>query len=247
MIFSPNRLDAIRSAFASRASKLTRAQRHYLSNQDFIKAFIAPEHLPILKTTEEICGLIGNNGGVSTMLAIPDTNIKVRLYLSFYRSKPPIITPQYVTNGPLEPDNFGVQGVVTWLTERVRQGLLLGDAFEALSYLNNTCSDARAFRAVFPAIAVLVNDCARSDDPKDPMRKLAARIQNNQEVRTLPRLPREAMQRLISASDLINATTLLEEQEVSPPKDHMSCDLSGDIQIPRPSIVPGGGTIYKVL
>ena len=246
MIFSPNRLDAIKAAFASRASKLTRAQRHFLSNQDFVDAFIKPEHIPILKTTEEICGTIGNNGGVPTSLSIPETNIKVRVYLSFWK-KPPIIIPQYVNAGPLDANNFGVQGVVAWLSERVRQGMLLGDAYEALGYLNGNCVDARAFRAVFPAIAVLVNDCAKSDDPKDPMRKLAARIQGNQEVRTLPRLPREVMQRLIAASDLINASTLLEEQEVATPKDHMVCDLSGDIQIARQSLIPGGGTVYRVL
>ena len=247
MIFSPNRLDAIKAAFVSRASRLTRAQRHFLSNQDFVDAFIKPEHIPILKTTEEICGTIGNNGGVSTSLAVPESTYIVRVYLSFWKNKPPIIVPQYVAAGPLDPNNFGVQGVVAWLTERVRQGVLLGDAYEALGYLNANCVDARAFRAVFPAIAVLVNDCARSEDAKDPMRKLAARIQGNQEVRTLPRLPREVMQRLIAASDLINASTLLEEQEVATPKDHMVCDLSGDIQIARQNLIPGGGTVYRVL
>lgn len=225
MIFSPARLDLIKNAFVMRASKFFQVQAHMMTNQDFIDAYIRPEHVAILNTTREICGDVGGHAfGVGINHRADFLGVRHAPVAMSFVGAPPIIIPLYVSRASHDDEHPVVVKLAEWLRERIRQGLLLGDALDSFAFLNNTCADARAFRVVFPAISLLVNDCARSDDPKDPMRKLAARIQGNQEVRTLPRLPREVMQRLIAASDIINTTSLMEaDAEMPRVAGHVTC------------------------
>jgi hypothetical protein len=209
MLLSPRRMTSLETAIKKRGNTLFDACKFEITPKDFVELYINPDHIPILNTTREICGDIGTQWAIESRC---ETNVaavpQVRISISF-GGKSPIIIPQYVSKGWQAGEHPLKDQIIEWLNDRITKGILFAQATEAITYLNAICSDFRAFRALFPAISILINDCA-GDDPRDPMRKLAARVHKNQDIKSMPRISREAKLKLLEISELITATTLLD-------------------------------------
>lgn len=204
-IFPPRRHGELNGALIRRANVLFNVMALKLTPDEFIDAYILPEHVGPLQMVREIAGEIG---GWYTNTTVHHEGVSMRATVMF-QTKPPIIIPQYVASGVrMGASPTVVSKINAWVQERIRIGSLLGHAIDGLEWLNNNASDMRAVRALFPALPILLKDTAT--DEKSPTAKMALRLDSNKTVTSLPRLPREVTRDLHEASHIITSTTLIE-------------------------------------
>lgn len=205
-----SRLDAMRESIRDRARRLFSTNDLELSSSEFITAFINPDHIEALAQVQEIVGQVGNSWCSTDLQAkYSDGTSELLNFNVTFGSKPPIILPRYISSGiqiSAPPDIC--EKLNTWVVERVRLGKIFGDAIDALNWLNNNCKDIRAIRTMFPALPVLLRDVAT--DEKSASARMALKLDAFKGVTTLPTLPREVRDRILEASNLVNATTLLD-------------------------------------
>ena len=205
-----SRLDAMRDSIRNRARRLFNTNDLELSSSEFIAAFINPDHIEALTQVQEIVGQVGNSWCNTDLQAkYSDGTSELLNFNVTFESKPPIILPRYISSGiqiSAPPDIC--EKLNKWVVERVRLGKIFGDAIDALNWLNNNCKDIRAIRTMFPALPVLLRDVAI--DEKSASARMALKLDSSKGVTTLPTLPREVRDRILEASNLVNATTLLD-------------------------------------
>ena len=205
-----SRLDAMRESIRNRARRLFNTNDLELSSSEFIAAFINPDHIEALTQVQEIVGQVGNSWCSTDLQAkYSDGTSELINFNVTFESKPPIILPRYISSGTqisAPPDIC--EKLSTWVVERVRLGKIFGDAIDAIIWLNNNCKDIRAMRTMFPALPVLLRDVAT--DEKSASARMALKLDSSKGVTTLPTLPREVRDRILEASNLVNATTLLD-------------------------------------
>ncbi len=204
-VFSPNQISQLTGSIRILATMMLDKMPFSLSGDEFISAYIAPEHVSLLKQTEELIGMVGNNYGATSALA-NDTHY-CEVHIAFVTSSP-IIVPNYVRHGYQASVPAAVKAKLSnWLTERIRMGEMFGDALDALYYLNDTCGDIRAVGIMFPALPVVLG--AISSDPEATSNRRAKKLVEGKGFGSLPRLPREVKDRLVDVSNLLTATTLI--------------------------------------
>lgn len=208
-LMSPNRIEALRSAIGARAARFIATDPFTLTPEEFVEAFIRPEHLESLNQVRDIVGDIGSS---YTSTAIPvqidDQHADLTFGIHFEGSQAPVLLPRYISSGPRRdcPEPL-LRKIKDKATARYKTGSVFGDAIDAIYWLNNNAGDLRAMRTLFPALPVLLADI--NDDPKAASNKMARKLDANKTITSLPRLPREVMRKMIEASHMITATTLL--------------------------------------
>jgi hypothetical protein len=185
-----------------------------LTPDDFIAAFIAPEHVTKLKEVQDLIGASGMSSTSTSLYASGGHACKV--YVQFYGTSP-VILPQYVRNGlqPTCPEELR-ERITTWVDQRLEYGQAFGDTIDAISYLNDECGDLRAMSLMLPCIGAIMANV--SDDGESPVVKRARKLSEQTRFGRLPSLPPPVKQRLGEISALVNATTLVKDA-VAPHRD----------------------------
>lgn len=207
-VFGNRMLSELETSLTNMASKVFSKTPLILSGDEFVAAFVNPDHVAPLRQVEELVGRIGTGATTHTTLASANgenANIQVN-----FGGIAPIIMPQYVRHGlqPTCPGNV-LAKITEWVEERFRLGAVFGDAIDALYYLNGTCGDLRAMSVMFPAMPTIMG--AVSNDGDHRTVKRARKLTDSTGFGKLPKLPVTVKQRLIEVSAVVNATTLLND------------------------------------
>lgn len=229
----------------------------YLTVDEFVEAFIRPEHVEKLRDVSDLLG----NPAVTAQWKVtspvesasPDM---LRMSLTFYQ-QPGMFVPPYITQGFAITTPAG-QKISAWAKERREHGILLGDAYDAMNWLNDACGNAKAMSLVFPALQPLMVRAgakypASPNGEEDRMTKRANSITNTKALGTMPVLPREVIDRIRSASALVQAFLLTDEAEAlvptntcaaitAPPVTRTQDPTAAGSLYARPSIIPGQST-----
>ena len=206
-VFTWRTMDDIKSAVGVFANRLLSGSVYIMPPDDFIAAFIEPDHVAPLKQTQDLVGFVGNtSAGIKLWTS---DKVQTLAACAFGGSQPPIILPHYVTNGVTRhcPDDLRSR-IQSWLDERYRLGRMFGDAWDAIYWLNDNCGNAAAMSVMFPALPSLLKTSA--PDAEATNAKRAQRIVNSKSFGSLPKLPREVKVRMMECSDLMMSVSMLE-------------------------------------
>jgi hypothetical protein len=215
-----------------------------LAPDEFIAAFIAPEHVTTLRQVEE---LVGHTGGTSARFTVPvDGKCDLKVTVDF-GMRPPIILPRYISGGvqPTCPDEVS-QKIMHWVNERVDFGYAFGDAADALNALNDVCVDVRAMTAMLPCFTTIM--AGISDDSEAKTTKRAQSLNHNKSVGRLPRLPRQVKDRLLEVSAIVSSVSLLKDAPIpETPKEHARFRVDSYSSVARtfrPNIFQAENQVY---
>lgn len=209
--------DDIRYNIKQLAEMFFARTRLVITPDEFVAAFIDPEHVGKLREVQELVGFTGQNSIQTTVQSTAGGRYTV--YLTF-GGNAPIIIPQYAGKGlqPTCPDDVRAK-IVGWVDERVRFGEAFGDAYDAVNLLNENCGDAAAMRVMLPCLPTVM--AAQSADQDHRTVKRAKRVAESKRFGSLPRLPQSVKQRLIDISAVVNSVAMVKDApEVVPPAQH---------------------------
>jgi hypothetical protein len=209
-VYKHNTMNMVFNTLKNIASRLLDEYQIKLTSDEFIKAFIRPEHVEPLMQTKDLVGTVLGDTYFTTKLATSD-GLELYSSVSFGYSRPPIIVPEYCKMGlaPTAPDEIKAR-ITEAVDERVRLGRMFGDAIDALYYLNDNSGNAAAMAVLFPALPTLL--AASDPEPDSPNAKRAAKLANMKSFGTVATLPREVRLRILECSSLIMNTTMLPEK-----------------------------------
>lgn len=208
-----------------------------LTPDEFIAAFIQPDHVSKLRDVQELVGFVGQNS-LPTVLQ-STAGGRYSTYLTF-TGNAPIILPQYASKGvqPTCPEDVRAK-IVGWVDERVRFGEAFGDAMDAIVALNESCGDAAAMRVMLPCLPTVM--AAMNADQDHRTVKRAKKVAESKKFGSLPRMSQATKQRLIEVSAIVNSVAMVKDApEVTAPAAH-ALTYSFSIargEPPRQSIVP---------
>jgi len=205
-------MDAIFDALRKVAARLTNDCTLILSPDEFIQAFIRPEHVGPLKQVQGIVGMVGDESTVAK-LNVPDGPF-VYCSINFGYTEPPVILPKYIRDGFVGTAPSELKSRITaFVAERYRLGRMFGDAIDSLHYLNEHSGNAPAMAVFFPALPTLL---AMSDpNPESTNAKRAKRLTEAKSFGTLATLPREVKMRMLEVSSLVMTASVLEDDKSS--------------------------------
>lgn len=240
-VFGTRMLDMLETSLRQISQKIFGPSALVLKPDEFVRAFINPEHVDTLTQVRE---LVGHVGLTSTVTKVNTSDgMEFDLSLAF-NGWPPITMPQYVRHGlqPTCPDDVRAR-ITAWLDERYQLGAAFGDVHDALYYLNQTCGDAKAVALMMPCLPTIM--AGVSEDGDNATVKRARRITAAKSFGKLPALPVAVKQRLIEVSAIVNATAMMEKAE-SPTTTRGDAVLSfRDFGGVRPSLF--GGSVGRFM
>lgn len=200
--FSDRYFENIVGAYQSKVAQMFSKMSLIMTHEEFISGFIQPEHIDILKKTEEIVGFVGNSSTSITYSRFPYSS----MWMSF-RRKPAIILPKYVEKGPRGNAPIEIINKFdAWVWERFRLGCDAGDALDAINMLDDMCPTPQVFAALFPAITTILSWVSHDEESKE--RKLAEKLTTLGNVSGIPALPREIKLRLLELSSFVQTISL---------------------------------------
>lgn len=205
-VFGTRMLDMLESSLRGLSNKIFGKTQLVLSPDEFIRAFINPEHVETLHKVRELVGFAGLNAVTAKVTDFAGLNFSLQISFHGY---PPITLPQYIKHGlqPTCPPELR-ERIVAWLEERYGLGCAFGDALDALYYLNLTCGDAKAMSLMLPCLPTIMAGVSEDGDNKTVKR--ARKITAAKSFGKLPALPVTVKQRLIEVSAIVNATSLVD-------------------------------------
>ena len=221
-VYSTKIINEMKFSLKNIADYLINRTHLHLTGEEFIAAFINPEHQTMLIDVRGMVGFVGSTSLYTNIYTSTDT--KMRAYLSFKRI-PPIIIPRYASNGiqPTCPPAIMAK-LVEWADERHRIGCMFGDALDAIDYLNAECGDARAMAIMLPALVTIMSK--NSTQEEDRMVKRAKKISEGKGFGSLPRMTPVNRERLKEISALINMAAMLENTPVDAPNNEGDAHVS---------------------
>lgn len=187
-----------------------------LSGDEFLSAFVHPDHVPMLKEVQELCKTTTGQ----SVLTIIDTADGERLNINVsFGGQAPVNMPQYVRHGmqPTCPESVRSK-ITAWVEERASFGRAFGDVQDALGYLNDNCGDARAMAVMLPCFATIMGGI--STEGESVAVKRARKLTNVTAFGSLPRLPMQVKKRLSEAAAIVNASTLMSDAPYPTLKRH---------------------------
>lgn len=210
-VYSYRMIESFRSSLSSMAATLFSKTPLVLGADEFLAAFVAPDHISMLKQVEEICRPTVTAYAATTLQTADGERLTAPIA---FVGKAPVILPEYVRHGmqPTCPQEIKDK-IAAWIAERVNFGHAFGDVHDAIGYLNETCGDVEAMALMLPCLPSIMAGLSADGDSK--VVKRAQKLTSVKRFGKLPRLPRQVAQRLSEASALVNAVTLM--QDANPP------------------------------
>lgn len=210
-VYSYRMIESFRSSLSNMAASLFSKTPLVLGADEFLAAFVAPDHIPMLKQVEEICRPAVTAYAATTLYT--EDGERLGAPVSFV-GKAPVILPEYVRHGMQSTCPQEIKDkIAAWVAERVNFGHAFGDVHDAIGYLNETCGDVEAMALMLPCLPTIMAGLSTDGDSKAVKR--AQKLTSVKRFGKLPRLPRQVAQRLSEASALVNAVTLM--QDANPP------------------------------
>lgn len=239
-VFNYKRLSSVSDSLRAMARRFYGATALSLTPDEFIAAFISPEHVPTLRTVQEIVGFVGSTSATTVLLT--SGGIALETYVSF-GGTPPIILPLYMRAGiqPTCPDDVRAK-IEGHADERYRMGCAFGDALDALTWLNDECGNAAAMAVMFPALTTVM--ASTSEDADNAEVKRARKLSQAKSFGSLPRTTPAQKQRLMEVSAIVNSMTLMADvPEKTVEGQHALLVVSHlKTQAPRTSVFTGAQT-----
>jgi hypothetical protein len=199
-----------------------------LTGEEFVSAFINPDHIDKLREVQALVGYVGTSTINSSLITTDGHSLAV--HMAFVGSSP-VSLPRYVSYGIQKSCPEPVKEKLTgWTDERVRIGTAIGDVLDAITHLNDQCGDLRAMSIMLPCLPTIMAQV--SDDADNKTVKRARKLAGQKAFGSLPKLPMATKQRLLEASALVNAMTLT----LDAPAAEMS---RGDASVTGVSLVNG--------
>ena len=160
-----------------------------LTTNEFIQAFIRTEHVPVLMRTNELCGGVSAASAIHTTLC-PENDPDVRVAVRFL-GKHPLPVPTYISEG-LSPDCPSPlrDRIMSWITDRIRSGDILGDLHDAITIFDRTLNDLRSFAIMVPCLPMIVKSL------NEPHFDKILKKMNKGTNFKLPHLPPEVAERI---------------------------------------------------
>lgn len=230
-VYSYRMIEQLRSSLGGMATTMFSRSPLILTGDEFLLAFVDPEHIPMLKQVQDICRP-AVTGWANTMFHTADGET-AEMQIQFGGTAP-VILPQYVRHGlqPTCPQDIRDK-IEAWLAERVNFGRAFGDAHDAIDYLNDNCGDVEAMSLMLPCIPSIMANI--STDAESKQVKKAQKLTSIKRFGKLPRIPRQVTQRLAEVSALVNAVTLMQDAPVPEVERHAACftvrNLTGSSRI----------------
>jgi hypothetical protein len=208
-VYSYRMMDQLRSSLGSLAASLFSKSPLILSDEEFLTAFIAPDHLPMLREVQEMCRPASTGWAHTSFINADGEPMQMQIQFGGTAS---VILPQYVRHGvqPTCPESIR-EKIETWVNERTNFGRAFGDVHDGLDYLNDTCGDVEAMTLLLPCLPSIMANITTDGDSKT--NKKAQKLASIKRFGKLPRIPRQVTQRLAEASALVNAVTLMGDAE----------------------------------
>lgn len=181
-----------------------------LEPDEFIAAFIKPEHLPLMKEVQELVGVKCSTSTQTALTCSDGTRFLVSLT---FQSNAPVLIPQYASHGVIDacPQEIR-EKLTTWADSRVTAGLAFGDAADALDYLSEHCAVKAAVLFMLPCLPAIAAAAGDPNNDKDSLTKHAKSLaQNNTRLPPLPVLPLAVKERLQDVSAFINAAVMTKD------------------------------------
>lgn len=199
--FNVATMATLEGAAKSLAARMLETMRLELTPEEFISAYIEPQHVGPLHAVQEVCGFIGQVN--SNIYAGADVVARV-----WFAGMPPIILPGYIPRrfSPAAPPEL-VEKIQAFACERLELGKKFSNAVDALYWLNGNCGDIGSFRVMFPALPTLF--ASMDDDPKSATSKRAVRLSTMRKYGAIPPIGLEELAVLREASALLQAASML--------------------------------------
>ena len=226
-VYGRRLMDKLDQGLDSLASQFVGRMRLILQPDEFVAAFITPEHIATLRATEEIVGsasmlssgqfafpvCIGENTSVGNSA---DTSHNPRRYRDLVvgaaYQRAPIIVPRYVNEGLQHSCPEDVHAKITeWAIRRHNIGRAFGDARDALYHLNEICPNAETMTTLLPCLPTVMGSI--TDGEEAPTNKRAAALAARKQVGTLPRILRPIKERMLEVSAIVNSVSLMQDAE----------------------------------
>lgn len=206
-VYSYKTIEQLNSSLETLAVNMFAKTPLVLSGDEFLAAFVSPDHVTMLREVQDIC----NPGTGSVAKTSADTVDGERLALRVdFNWQMPVIMPQYVKHGvqPTCPQALRDR-IDAWVEERASFGRAFGDVKDALVFLNDNCGDARAMAVMLPCFATVMGGI--STDGESSIVKRARKLTNVTSFGSLPRLPVQVKRRITEAAAVVNASTLMSD------------------------------------
>lgn len=219
-VFPSHYITQITTAIAAKCGEALNKNPLFLTKDEFIEAFIRPEHVGKLREVYELLAESRMEAIRTTINCNPNDAAEVLPAHVAFHADVGLFVPKYAATTL----NFGTPvatKIVEWAAERRRLGVILGDAIDAVVALNELCGNALAMSIAFPALgSIMTRSCTSNEAAiidKDPVVKRGRTIGLGKSIGKLPGLPREVVDRLRTASAMVQALLLAEDATVSVP------------------------------
>lgn len=209
-VYTYRMMEKLNASLSSMAATMFSKMPLIITGEEFLAAFVDPDHVPMLKQVQEICRP-AVSGYAHTVLHGEDGE-QVNVTLQFGGTAP-VILPQYVRHGlqPTCPQNVR-EMITSWVAERIRLGRAFGDAQDALAYLNDNCGDVEAMTIMLRCLPTIM--AGISADGESKTNKKAQKLTSIKRFGALPRVHRQVTQRLAEVSAIVSSTTLMQEAPI---------------------------------
>jgi len=173
-----------------------------LTPNEFIQAFIMPEHVPVLMRASELCGGIAVNSSYPMKLH-PENDPEVRVTLRL-RGDCPVPIPTYVGNGLSEQcPSLLRDRIMSWVTDRVYAGDILGDLYDAITIFDRTLHNLRSFAIMVPCLPMIVQSLRNGS-----YEKILKKMGKGTDFK-LPNLPPEVAERVQKSNAFYTGLSML--------------------------------------
>jgi len=204
-VFSLSTLGDLSGAVSATARDFFLKTPLVLTPDEFLQAFILPEHVAESPRFIELFGFVG-----ATVLDTTVNGVKIRG--NFPRGEPPAIIPLYVRNGmsPECPAHLRAR-IEDWVHERVWQGRTFGRLIAGLEYLNEHAADAKGITMFIPCLPTLFAEISEKDD--DRHAKKARSLATSSRAPKMVRMAPTDREMLLHASAFFSAAHMARDHQ----------------------------------
>ena len=184
-----------------------------LTHEEFVDAFIQPEHVDVLRKAHELCGKMVRKPIIGCEVRVCTSSGKEMLPSIRFVDELPLMLPTYTSVEGVQPScrPETIAKLTEYADKRFEIGRLFGDGITALRFLQNNCCNAMAMKLLFPALPALLAGMDKKNGTEDgPATRLANRLIESKASPPLPAMRLETKERMMEVSAFLNNLSLVE-------------------------------------